>query len=69
MGTVTRFDELAKGFLAKATPAAPNKQQTDLVLIHQNSGFVNARHIYKKYENLEKQMKEMGNMGYVEPKC
>jgi hypothetical protein len=49
-----RFDELAKGFLAKATHTAPNKQQTVFVLIHQNSGFVNARHIIQEIRELGK---------------
>ncbi len=45
METITRLDGLAKGFLAKATHTNPNKEQIALVLIHQKTGFVNARYM------------------------
>ncbi len=37
--TITGSDELAKGFLAKAT-STPNKEQIVFVLIHQKTGFL-----------------------------
>ena len=40
--TTTRFDEPAKGFLAKSDSTNPNKGQMVFVLIHQKIGFVNA---------------------------
>ena len=62
MKTVTRFDEPAKGFLAKATPTTPNKGQMVFVLVHQKTGFLNARLHYTrntKFLRTQKQKMEI----------
>jgi hypothetical protein len=41
--TITRHDELAKESWLKQPPANPNNEQTVFVLIHQKTGFVNAK--------------------------
>ncbi|MBA3284078.1 MAG: hypothetical protein H0U27_03320 [Nitrosopumilus sp.] len=64
--TTTRFDEPAKGFLAKATSTAPNNKQIVFVLIHQKIGFVNAKLHHIRNTNFRiTQKKEMGNMRSV----
>ena len=44
--TVTRLVEPAKGFLAKATPNTPDKEQIVFVPIHQKTGFVDVNLLY-----------------------
>ena len=63
LGTITRFDEPAKGFLAKAAPTSPNEEQIVFVLGHLKTGFLNARlHHTRNTEFLTEQKQETGNM-------
>ncbi len=65
--TVTRIDEPAKEYLAKATSTTSNKEQIVFVLqIHQKTGFVNAKlHLIRNTKFLMAEKKEMGNMRSV----
>lgn len=61
-----KFDEPEKGFLAKAIPTTPNKGQMVFVLVHQKTGFLNARlHCTRNTKFLIAQMKGLGNMHSV----
>ena len=63
--TITRPDELAKGFLAKATPTNPNKERIVFVLVHQDWFCERDITIQKEYRNFIPQKKEIGNMRSV----
>ncbi|MDP8906553.1 MAG: hypothetical protein M3M88_03425 [Thermoproteota archaeon] len=67
METVTRIDEPAKEYLAKATSTTSNKEQIVFVLpIHQKTGFVNAKlHLIRNTKFLMAQKNEKGNMRSV----
>ncbi len=64
-GDNIRLEKLPKGFWLKQPPLIQKRTNRYVLPIHQNNGFANARHITQEYANLEKQKKEMGNMGYV----